>query len=64
MSEGFQIPPEDMFVLDGLHEANVLKILTGERMTAAINGNQPDGYKLRDAENVFPVSDQNYTSKM
>ncbi len=45
-----------MAVLDGLHRTKAVTVLTRERMTQAINGSAPDGYKLKSAHNVLPCS--------
>ena len=46
MTNEFEIPEEDMALLDNIGNDPELKMVTAERMRKAINSDEPDGYKL------------------
>jgi hypothetical protein len=52
----FVLPNEDMFLLDNLHKmCEEMKIIDVANMAKTVNSDLPDGYKLRDAHNLFPI---------
>ena len=55
LTSEFEIPDEDMAVLDSIGNDPELKMVTAERMQKAINSNEPDGYKLKLYDSVFPA---------
>ena len=55
LTNEFEIPDEDMAVLDNIENDPELKMVTAERMRKAINSDEPDGYKLKLYDNVYPA---------
>ena len=44
-----------MAVLDNIRNDPELKMVTAERMRKAINSDEPDGYKLKLYDSVYPA---------
>ena len=55
MTNEFEIPEEDMALLDNIGNDPELKMVTAERMRKAINSDEPDGYKLKLYDSVYPA---------
>ena len=55
LTDEFEIPEEDMAVLDNIRNDPELKMVTAERMRKAINSDKPDGYKLKLHHCVYPA---------
>ena len=55
MTNEFEILEEDMALLDNIGNDPDLKMVTAERMRKAINSDEPDGYKLKLYDSVYPA---------
>ena len=56
MTNEFEIQEEDMALLDNIGNDPELKMVTAGRMRKAINSDEPDGYKLKLYDSVYPAT--------